>query len=140
MTWAGKRLTLLDESYNANPTSMGAAISLLGAYRAAPRRLAVLGDMFELGKDELAHHAGLAAPLMDANVARVIVAGECMRALRGAMPRPMRGAWARDHLSALAALREEVMDGDVILFKGSNSMKLSYLVSTILAEGDTHAI
>jgi len=55
----GKSITLIDEAYNANPTSMTAAIKLLGLK--SGRRLAVLGDMAELGKDELAMHAGLSS-------------------------------------------------------------------------------
>ena len=125
----GKSITLIDEAYNANPTSMTAAIKLLGLK--SGRRLAVLGDMAELGKDELAMHAGLTDPLEDAGVARVIVSGECMRALRGALPQPMRGAWTQDWAGALAALKGEIQDGDVVLVKGSNSAGLGKLVAAL---------
>ena len=125
----GKFITLIDEAYNANPTSMTAAIKLLGLK--SGRRLAVLGDMAELGKDELAMHAGLTEPLEDAGVARVIVAGECMRALRGALPQPMRGAWTQDWAGALGALKGEIQDGDVVLVKGSNSAGLGKLVAAL---------
>lgn len=126
----GKSITLIDESYNANPTSMQAAINVLGLKPG--RRLAVLGDMAELGKDELAMHAELSKPLEAAGVSRVIVVGECMRALKGALPQPMRGAWARDWDYALGALKEEIEDGDVILVKGSNSVGLSKLVAALI--------
>ena len=125
----GKSITLIDEAYNANPTSMTAAIKLLGLK--SGRRLAVLGDMAELGKDELAMHAGLTEPLEDAGVARVIVSGECMRALRGALPQPMRGAWTQDWAGALGALKGEIQDGDVVLVKGSNSAGLGELVAAL---------
>ena len=125
----GKSITLIDEAYNANPTSMTAAIKLLGLK--SGRRLAVLGDMAELGKDELAMHAGLTEPLEDAGVARVIVSGECMRALRGALPQPMRGAWTQDWVGALGALKGEIQDGDVVLVKGSNSAGLGELVAAL---------
>ena len=125
----GKSITLIDEAYNANPTSMTAAIKLLGLK--SGRRLAVLGDMAELGKDELAMHAGLTEPLEDAGVARVIVSGECMRALRGALPQPMRGAWTQDWVGALGALKGEIQDGDVVLVKGSNSAGLGKLVAAL---------
>jgi len=125
----GKSITLIDEAYNANPTSMTAAIKLLGLK--TNRRLAVLGDMAELGKDELAMHAGLTEPLEESGVARVIVSGECMRALRGALPQPMRGAWTQDWVGALSALKDEIQDGDVVLVKGSNSAGLGKLVAAL---------
>ena len=129
VTLDDKTITLVDESYNANPTSMEAAIKLLGLKPG--RRIAVLGDMGELGKDEIAMHAALAEPLEAADVARVIVTGECMRALKGALPQPMRGAWARDWEFALEALKDEIEDGDVVLVKGSNSVGLGKLVAAL---------
>ena len=132
VTLADKSVTILDESYNANPTSMVAAIKLLGLKPG--RRIAVLGDMGELGKDEIQMHAALAKPLEEASVARVIVTGECMRALKGALPRAMRGAWTRDWDAALQALKEELEDGDVVLVKGSNSAGLGKLVAALKEE------
>jgi len=132
ITLDDKTITLIDESYNANPTSMAAAINVLGLK--ADRRIAVLGDMFELGKDEIEMHAALARPLEEAGVARVIVTGECMRALKGALPRAMRGAWARDWEFALDALKDEIEDGDVVLVKGSNSVGLGKLVAALKGE------
>lgn len=129
LTVDGKSITVIDESYNANPTSMRAAINVVGLK--SGRRLAVLGDMAELGKDEIQLHADLAAPLEAANVSRVIVVGECMRALKGALPQPMRGAWAKDWDAALQALKEEIQEGDVILVKGSNSVGLGKLVAAL---------
>jgi len=125
----GKKITLIDESYNANPTSMTAAIKLLSLKPG--RRIAVLGDMGELGKDEIAMHAAMAEPLEAADVSRVIVTGECMRALKGALPQAMRGAWAKDWEFALDALKAEIEDGDVVLVKGSNSAGLGKLVAAL---------
>jgi len=128
----GKSITLIDESYNANPASMEAAINVLSVKPG--RRIAVLGDMFELGKDEIQMHADLSGPLEKAGVARVIVTGECMRALKGALPRAMRGAWVRDWEAALEALKEELEDGDVVLVKGSNGVGLGKLVTALKGE------
>ncbi len=128
----GKAIKVIDESYNANPTSMAAAINVLGLK--AGRRIAVLGDMFELGKDEIAMHAALAGPLEEAGVARVIFTGECMRALKGALPQQMRGTWGRDWEFALDALKEEIEDGDVVLVKGSNGVGLGKLVAALKEE------
>jgi len=132
LTVDGKTITLIDESYNANPTSMTAAINVLSLKPG--RRIAVLGDMFELGKDEIEMHAALAKPLEAAGVVRVIVTGECMRALKGALPRTMRGAWARDWEFALDALKDEIEDGDVVLVKGSNGVGLGKLVAALKEE------
>ena len=128
----GKSITLIDESYNANPASMEAAINVLSVKPG--RRIAVLGDMFELGKDEIDMHAALSKPLEEAGVARVIVTGECMRALKGALPRAMRGAWVRDWETALEALKQELEDGDVVLVKGSNGVGLGKLVTALKGE------
>ena len=128
----GKSITLIDESYNANPASMEAAINVLSVKPG--RRVAVLGDMFELGKDEIDMHAALSKPLEEADVARVIVTGECMRALKGALPRAMRGAWVRDWEAALEALKQELEDGDVVLVKGSNGVGLGKLVTALKEE------
>ncbi len=137
----GKVISLIDESYNANPESMRAAIASLQT-RAANRKIAILGDMFELGRDELDMHAALADPLQSAGVARVIFVGECMRALKGALPREMRGPWARDWEAALAALRDEIQDGDTILVKGSNATGLGKLIAEIrkLQKGVEHVV
>ncbi len=125
----GKKITIIDESYNANPESMRASIASLAA--AKGRKIAVLGDMFELGRNELDLHAELSNPLIAADVARVIVTGECMRALRGALPRNMRGAWARDWDFALSALMDDIKEGDTVLIKGSNATGLGQLVAKI---------
>jgi len=128
---AGKSVTIIDESYNANPESMQAAIAGLSNQAGNSRKIAVLGAMGELGKDEIAMHAALAEPLIEAGVDRIITTGECMRALRGAVPRNMRGAFVRDHEFALQELMEEVQNGDFVLVKGSNSAGLGKLVAKI---------
>ncbi len=136
----GKSVTLIDDSYNANPVSMRAGIEALSS--ASGRKYAVLGDMHELGADELAMHAALSGPLQAADVSRVITVGECMRALRGALPQPMRGAWAANWQSALTALLGDIRDGDTVLIKGSNAAGLSNLVTALknTQKGDDHAV
>ena len=129
---ADKTVTLIDQSYNANPTSMRAAIS--AASLLPGRKVALLGDMYELGADELALHASLAEPLESAGFARVITTGECMRALRGALPPAMRAAHA-DPETIREALADELQDGDVLLIKGSNATGLSKLAAE-LKRGD----
>lgn len=129
----GKTITLIDESYNANPASMRAAIS--AAALKPGRKIAVLGDMYELGPDELTLHAELAEPLQQAGFQRVLTIGECMRALRGALPQPMRGLQADDTDQLRDALRDALEDGDSLLIKGSNATGLGKLVATLKREG-----
>jgi len=133
----GKSFTVIDESYNANPASMRAAFS--AAALKPGRKIAVLGDMGELGPDELDLHAQLAEPLLEAGFARVIVVGETMRALRGALPQTHRGGCVDDAEQALAALAEEVEEGDVLLIKGSNSMGLGKLAAQLKCADKTQA-
>jgi UDP-N-acetylmuramoyl-tripeptide--D-alanyl-D-alanine ligase len=131
---AGKSVTLIDESYNANPTSMRAAIS--AASLVAGRKIAVLGDMYELGPDELEHHAALAEPLIAAGFARVLMIGECMRALRGTLPQGLRGIQADTIDMIDAALQDEIQDGDVLLIKGSNATGLGRLAKRLKERGN----
>jgi len=125
----GKSVTVIDESYNANPASMCAAFTAAALKQG--RKIAVLGDMAELGPDELELHAGLAQPLIDAGFKRVIGVGETMRALRGALPQNMRAGCVDNAKQAFSALRDEVQDGDVLLIKGSNSMGLGWLAAQL---------
>jgi len=137
-------VTLIDESYNANPAAMTAAFEVLAAARpdndvgrvAHGRRVAFLGDMLELGPQELALHAGLAdAPAM-AEVSVVHCAGERMRALHEALPAARRGEWFPD-AAAMAARAGRLLDaGDVALVKGSNGSRVSLVVEAIKRMGE----
>ncbi|WP_298918548.1 UDP-N-acetylmuramoyl-tripeptide--D-alanyl-D-alanine ligase [uncultured Algimonas sp.] len=129
----GKSVTLIDESYNANPTSMRAAIA--AAALQPGRKIAVLGDMHELGADELELHAVLADPLQKAGFARVLTIGECMRSLRGALPRDLRALQADTIELIDDALRDELRDGDVLLIKGSNATGLGRLAGRLKRGG-----
>lgn len=128
----GKSITLIDESYNANPTSMRAAFS--AAALRPGRKLALLGDMFELGADELELHRSLAEPLVDAGFERVFVAGECMRFLMGAMPQAMRGGWSTKPQTLLTKLKGELLDGDIVLIKGSNASGVGAVAQKLKGE------
>ncbi|MGJ8561134.1 MAG: UDP-N-acetylmuramoyl-tripeptide--D-alanyl-D-alanine ligase [Litorimonas sp.] len=130
---AGKSVTLIDESYNANPTSMRAAIS--AASLMSGRKVAILGDMYELGSDELEQHAALASPLVEAGFERVLMIGECMRALRGTLPQGLRGIQADAIDQIEDALLDEIEEGDVLLIKGSNATGLGRLAKRLKGEG-----
>jgi UDP-N-acetylmuramoyl-tripeptide--D-alanyl-D-alanine ligase len=131
----GGAATLIDESYNANPASMRAAIALLGQTAPAGqgRRIAVLGDMRELGPEGPALHAGLAAALAEAKVDRVYAAGPLMRHLFEALPAARRGMHAETAAELLPALYETLGIGDVIMVKGSNASRMGPLAEAIRA-------
>jgi UDP-N-acetylmuramoyl-tripeptide--D-alanyl-D-alanine ligase len=131
----GEGATLIDESYNANPASMRAAIALLG--QSVPgrggRRIAVLGDMRELGKTGAELHAELAPVLAEANIDKVFVAGELMKALWAKLPKSRRGAIADTAEGLEAPLAETLAPGDIIMVKGSNASRMGPLVKKLEA-------
>ncbi|MFN7400194.1 MAG: glutamate ligase domain-containing protein, partial [Sandaracinobacter sp.] len=125
----GGTATLIDESYNANPASMAAALAVLRD-TPARRRVAVLGTMRELGAAGEALHAGLAAPIADAGVTALALVGPEMAALQvdGAVHLP-------DAAAATDWARATLKDGDVLLVKGSNSIQLGRLVAALQEAG-----
>jgi UDP-N-acetylmuramoyl-tripeptide--D-alanyl-D-alanine ligase len=124
---SGGTATILDESYNANPASMAAALAVLGAMPG--RRLALLGDMRELGEQSAALHAGIAAPLAAAGVAEVALVGPEIAVLEH------DGATRlADAAAALAWARATLKPGDVLLVKGSNGVGLGRVVAGLQQE------
>ena len=109
-------MTVIDESYNANPASMAAALALLGD--AKTRKIAVLGDMLEMGAGD--HHAELAAPIAAAKTDLVFAAGREMKALWDVLPPKRRGAYAENSAALAPQLLEALAPGDTVLVKGSN--------------------
>src|SRR5690606_21059961 len=100
---AGGALELIDDSYNANPVSMAAAFAVLGQAQPGPggRRIAILGDMLELGEARDPLHAGLAAPLLAGKADLVFTCGAGMAALEAALPAALKGAHAADSAALL---------------------------------------
>lgn len=135
VAYRGGCLQVIDESYNANPASVRAALAVLA--QAAPaargRRLAVLGDMLELGRDAEALHRELADDLVAADVDLVFACGKHMRALLADLPRPMRGAGAATSAELLPRVLEAVAPGDVVTVKGSLGMAMAPIVEALLA-------
>jgi UDP-N-acetylmuramoyl-tripeptide--D-alanyl-D-alanine ligase len=137
-------VTLIDESYNANPASMEAALEVLAATPvengigrvARGRRLAFLGDMLELGAGEADLHRALADLPALAAVDLIHAAGPRMAALHLALPASLRGEW-HDNPEALARSLPRLLDaGDVAMVKGSNGARMSLVVDAILKLGD----
>ena len=132
-------IDLIDDAYNANPASMAAALDILAAAQpvdlvgriATGRRIAILGDMLELGPAEAELHAALAGHPAMASVALVHCVGPRMQALHAALPARQRGEWHAT-AEALAARAHTLVDaGDVILVKGSKSSRVSLVVDAI---------
>ena len=120
---------VIDESYNANPASMAAALALLGA--SGGRKIAVLGDMLEMGEGGIAHHAGLAAPIAANGVDLVFASGAQMKALWDALPAGRRGAYAGTSAELKPALLAALKPGDTVLVKGSNGAKMALIVDAL---------
>src|SRR6185437_13016828 len=102
-------IQVIDESYNANPASMAAALALLGD--APGRKLAVLGDMLEMGEGGPALHAALAEPIATAKADLVFASGRQMKALWDALPPARRGAYAEDSAALAPKLMAAVKSG-----------------------------
>lgn len=127
------RLTLVDESYNANPASMRAAIAVLGqsAQGGGVRTVAVLGDMLELGDMSDALHRDLSKPIDEAAIDVVLACGKHMRALWESLPRSRQGAYAETAEALKPALLETVRGGDVVMIKGSLGSRMGPLVEAV---------
>jgi len=125
-------IQVIDESYNANPASMAAALSLLGD--AKGRKVAVLGDMLEMGEGGIAHHAGLTAPIEANKVDVVFASGAQMRALWEALPASRRGGYAETSNALLPQVLSALKPGDTVLVKGSNGARMSVIVDGLKAK------
>ena len=125
--------TIIDESYNANPASMRAALALLAATKPGPkgRRIAVIGDMLELGPKAAAMHAELAADLSANNVDLLFGAGPLTRALYEAAPASMRAAWTERSSELTDEVARTLRGGDIAMVKGSNGSRMGPLVSAL---------
>jgi UDP-N-acetylmuramoyl-tripeptide--D-alanyl-D-alanine ligase len=127
--------TLIDESYNASPEAVRAALATLALATPEPggRRLAVLGDMRELGDEADAIHAALAPSFVAAKVDKVFTSGTHTAALDAALPKELRGAHAADSATLLPDVVKAVRAGDVIMVKGSLGSRMAPIVQALLA-------
>ena len=136
---AGGDALLIDESYNASPASMRAAIAVLGTARpeSGGRRIAVLGDMLELGADAARLHAELAGPLRDAGVDLVFTVGEAMRALYDVLPAQRRGVHATTAAAMADAVVSRLKNGDVVMVKGSYGSRMRDVIGRLSTVPET---
>ena len=129
----GGPATVIDESYNANPASMAAALALLGQrpVGARGRRIAVLGDMLELGPRGRALHRGLLAAVDGNAIDLVFCCGPLMRALWRALPASRRGGYAEDSAALEPQVLSAVGAGDVVMVKGSLGSRMAPIVKAL---------
>jgi UDP-N-acetylmuramoyl-tripeptide--D-alanyl-D-alanine ligase len=136
----GGQALLIDESYNANPASMRAAIALLGQAPIGPRgrRIAVLGEMLELGPRGVELHGGLAAPIAEQSVDLVFCAGPLYRGLWEALPSGRKGGYADTSASLEAQVLGAVRAGDAVMIKGSLGSKMGPIVTALVRQFSPH--
>ncbi|KAA0700338.1 UDP-N-acetylmuramoylalanyl-D-glutamyl-2,6-diaminopimelate--D-alanyl-D-alanine ligase [Neorhizobium sp. P12A] len=127
------QFTLIDESYNANPASMRAAIALLAAAsEGRSRRIAVLGDMLEMGEYAQKVHADLAGPLLTAGIEHVWLAGPEMAALRDSLPDSVHVEYREKTEDLAAFVLNSVAPGDVLMVKSSLGTGFGKIVAALL--------
>jgi UDP-N-acetylmuramoyl-tripeptide--D-alanyl-D-alanine ligase len=131
VTLAGGAFTLIDESYNANPASVAAALRTLGLRQAEGRRIVVLTDMLELGPQSAAYHADLAGEIEAANVDLVFCAGPMMKSLWRALPPTRQGAYAESAEALEPLLTRAIEPGDLVMVKGSRDSKAKALFDAL---------
>ncbi len=131
----GGPFTLIDESYNGNPASMRAAIENLGRIPVSGRgrRIAVLGDMLELGPSGPALHEGLADAVLANGVDKVFACGPLMRGLYDGLPSAIRGAYAGQASGLEPLVLDAIRAGDVVTVKGSLGSRMGPIVKAIVA-------
>ncbi len=129
----GGNTLLIDESYNANPASMAAAIALLGQAPVGPqgRRIAVLGDMLELGPQGPDLHRGLSDAIAAAKIDSVYCSGPLMRHLWEALPSAVRGGYAESAAALEPTVLGAVHAGDAVMVKGSLGSKMGPIVKAL---------
>ena len=132
-------IDLIDDAFNANPTSLSAALEVLAAAKPIDgvgrivkgRRVAILGDMLELGPEEAAMHAGMAQNVHLRALDLVHCVGPRMKHLHAALPEAQRGQWFETAQEGATRANHLVDSGDVVLVKGSKGSKVSLIVDAI---------
>jgi len=130
----GAQFLLVDDSYNASPPSMRASFAVLSGI-AAKRRVAVLGDMLELGPQAPRLHENLMPAILEAGIARVYCCGPNMKILYDALPASLRGAHAPDSASLEPVVLAAIETGDAVVVKGSLGSRMGRIVAALLASG-----
>ena len=140
-------IELIDDAFNANPASMAAALEVLAAASdtaaatgrpAGGRRIAILGDMLELGSGEALLHSELADHSAMERIDRVICVGQRVRALHDVLPGERQGSWFETAEELAGTVHKHLAAGDVVLVKGSKGSRVSLVAEAIRALGRAH--
>jgi UDP-N-acetylmuramoyl-tripeptide--D-alanyl-D-alanine ligase len=141
----GGPVLVIDETYNANPASMRAALDVLGAIprQTHARRIAVMGDMLELGHGGPQFHAELASAVDSNGIDLVFCCGQLMEHLYRELPAQKRGGFASSSEGLRACLLDAIRGGDAVMIKGSLGSKMGLLAealrSTLESAGSEHS-
>jgi len=129
-------ITLIDESYNANPASMAAAMALLNATPVSGegRRIAVLGDMLELGSHSAKLHAALAGLIVGTGTHNVFLGGPEMQALAKVLPAEVQTEYRAGAEELKPIVISALRPGDVVMVKSSKGIGFSKLVEALLGK------
>ena len=132
LTIDGKPITLIDDAYNANPTSMKAGLSSLKNIQTTGRRIAVLGEMAELGINSKQYHQDLAEVIKTSKIDLVFASGEGMTHLYEALPSHVQGACELTAQNLLSHVINSLAANDTVFIKGSKSSKISTIANYLL--------
>jgi UDP-N-acetylmuramoyl-tripeptide--D-alanyl-D-alanine ligase len=135
-------ILLVDESYNANPASMRSALAAMATMSREqyPRRIAVLGDMLELGEEAGRLHEELKEAVDAAEADLVFACGPHMQRLFQVLPAAQQGEWANTSDGIEAALVATVRGGDVVMIKGSLGSRMVPLVEVLMRSGEKDCV
>ncbi len=135
----GGTFTLIDDAYNANPTSMKAGLSVLGSLETKGRKIAVLGEMLELGYKSADYHKGLEPAIVAAGVDTVFATGSGMEPLFDILPQNLQGKFELTADVLVSHVISHIQDGDIVFVKGSHGSKVSKVVDSLLSQPSTVA-
>ena len=135
----GRKITLIDDSYNASPASMVAALNDLAQSHIKGRRVAILADMLELGDKSASLHEQLAQTILETKPDLLITFGEAMQHLTHALANsPIDTITCNNSQAASETALKNLQDGDVVLIKGSHGMRAGEVAQKLI-NGGTHA-
>ncbi len=126
---AGVRI--IHDAYNASPASMRAALQRLAALPCSGRRIALLGDMLEMGQHSAGYHTALLDDLVGKPIATVHTVGPAMAALHAKLPKHQQGLCVSSVADLGEAFTKTLKPKDLILIKGSAGMKLGHVVEAL---------
>ena len=124
-------IELIDESYNANPASMAAALEVLANSETLGSKIAVLGEMGELGSEELSYHVKLASLDVITHIDIFHLVGPMMQSMYEALPIKKRGLWVETTDELVLQIRSLLSVNDIVMVKGSNYTRFSKIVEAI---------